>query len=116
MLQGNRRTADSHRQIPQRPSQVAAPVAAALFVKNLDSTVIITALRQMTLSFGVTAYTVTPADVIFRLPSLLIRLTHRVGLRRGARPCGPATERQLSGGLKPVRGRHPCGARATRVV
>jgi hypothetical protein len=30
-------------------------------MENLDSTVIVTALPQMTLSFGVTAYTLTPA-------------------------------------------------------
>jgi hypothetical protein len=34
-------------------------------MENLDSTVIVTMLLQMTLSFGATAYTLTPADVIF---------------------------------------------------
>jgi hypothetical protein len=34
-------------------------------VENLDRTVIVTALPQMILTFGMTAYTLTPVDVIF---------------------------------------------------
>jgi hypothetical protein len=34
-------------------------------MENLDSTIIVTALPQMTLSFSAAAYTLTPADVIF---------------------------------------------------
>jgi MFS family permease len=56
-----------------RAAQITALVAAALFMENLDSTVIVTALPQMARSFGtdpvalnigVTAYTLTLAVVI----------------------------------------------------
>ena len=57
----------------RRATQIAALVAAALFMENLDSTVIVTALPQMARSFGtdpvglnvgVTAYTLTLAVLI----------------------------------------------------
>jgi MFS family permease len=56
-----------------RAMQIAALFAAALFMENLDSTIIVTALPQMARSFGaspvglnigVTAYTLTLAVVI----------------------------------------------------
>jgi MFS family permease len=56
-----------------RAMQIAARVAAALFMENLDSTIIVTALPQMARSFGadpvglnigVTAYMLTLAVVI----------------------------------------------------
>src|ERR1700742_216093 len=58
---------------PLRATQITALVAAALFMENLDSTIIVTALPQMARSFGtdpvglnigVTAYTLTLAVVI----------------------------------------------------
>jgi hypothetical protein len=36
----------------RRAMQIAAFLAAALFMENLDSTIIVTALRQMARSFG----------------------------------------------------------------
>jgi hypothetical protein len=116
MLQGDRRAADSYRQIPQRRPQVTALLAAALFMENLDRIIIVTALPKMTRSFGVTAYTLTPADVIFAATVAPdpIDAPCRPRSRRGH--SGPATDRPLSGGLKQMRGRHPCGARVTRVV
>jgi hypothetical protein len=37
---------------PRRATQITALVAAALFMENLDSTIIVTALPQMARSFG----------------------------------------------------------------
>ena len=62
---------EPHRQ--RRATQIATLVAAAFFMENLDSTVIVTALPQMARSFGtdplglnlgVTAYTLTVAVFI----------------------------------------------------
>jgi MFS family permease len=59
--------------LQHRAMQITAPVAAALFMENLDSTIIVTALPQMARSFGaspvglnigVTAYALTLAVVI----------------------------------------------------
>jgi hypothetical protein len=72
MLQGDRRASDSHRQIPERRSQVTALVAAAQFMENLDSNIIMTGApaggailrsRPIGLNIGVTAYTLTLAVV-----------------------------------------------------
>src|SRR5271163_3471397 len=68
-LAPGRETPDRQR----RATQIAALVAAALFMENLDSTIVVTALPQMAQSFGtdpvslnigVTAYTLALAVFI----------------------------------------------------
>jgi MFS family permease len=64
---------DAEPLLQRRAMQITALVAAALFMENLDSTIIVTALPQMARSFGtdpvglnigVTAYMLTLAVVI----------------------------------------------------